>query len=379
VREQDRGGRTWYTMLATVREYGRETLEERGVLGEMQERHARFYAALADTTAKRPSWSDQVEQMTRLADERDELRGAVDHFLATHQYAAVAQLTWNLYWFWWVGGQLGEVRRWMARLLAPGLDLDDRSKIIALFCTNSVRFGETPDAAVVSALAECVAYFHADGDRLGEGLSLVTLAIAQMSESPPDLDAAERSLAQSLELVEESGDPFGRTMVRVMSARAAMARGRMAEAFALLDDGLAIARGVDDRLGEAIALSHLGWARLMIDDPDGARASFTEQLRISSTFGHEEGFAYGLEGLSAVAAATGDIERAGLLFGAAETVRLRKGLTTGGVFSIHGRILERALANGGTETFEAGRRAGRSADLADMVELALAGTTSTDV
>ena len=368
------GSRCSPPFASTARE-----LEERGVLGEMQERHARFYAALADATAKGPTWSDQVEQMARLADERDELRGAVDHFLATRQYAAVAQLTWNLYWFWWVSGQLGEVRRWMSRLLAPGLDLDDRSRIIALFCTNSVRFGETPDAAVVSALAECVEYFHAEGDRLGEGLSLVSLAIAQMSESPPDLDAAERSLAQSLEMVEESGDPFGRTMVRVMSARAAMGRGRMAEAFELLDEGLAIARGNDDRLGEAIALNHLGWARLLIDDPDGARAAFTEQLRISSTFGHEEGFAYGLEGMSAVAAATGDIDRAGLLFGAAETVRLRKGLTTGGTFSIHGRILERALANGGAETFEAGRRAGRSAELADMVELALAGPASADV
>jgi hypothetical protein len=33
-----------------------------------------------------------------------------------------------------------------------------------------------------------------------------------------------------------------------------------------------------------------------------------------------------------------------MLFGATEAVRLRKGLTTGGTFSVHGRILERALA-----------------------------------
>jgi Tetratricopeptide repeat len=267
----------------------------------------------------------------------------------------------------------------MSRLLAPGLDLDERSRIIALFCANSIRFGETPDAAVVSALDECVEYFRAESDRLGESMALVALAIAQMSESPPDMEAAEQTLARSLETVEELGEPFGRAMVRIMLARAAMARGRMAEAFALLDESLAIARGIDDRLGEAVALNHLGWARLLVDDPDGARAAFIEQLLISSTFGHEEGFAYGLEGMSAVAAATGDVERAGLLFGAAETVRLRKGLTTGGTFSLHGRVLERALANGGPEVYEAGRRAGRSAELADMVELALAGSAPAGV
>jgi len=345
----------------------------------MQARHARFYSVLADTSARKTTWSGQFEQLARLADERDELRAAVDQFLATGQFAAVARLTWSLYWFWWLSGQLGEVRRWMSRLLAPGLELDDRTRILALFFTSSIRFGETPDAGVVSTLAECVEYFRTEGDRLAESLSLVTLAIAQMSESPPELDDAEQSLTQSLELAERLDEQIGRTMVRIMLARAAMARGRMAEAFGLLDDSLAIARSIDDRMGEAIALNHLGWARLLVDDPDGARACFTEQLLASSTFGHEEGFAYGLEGMSAAVAAAGDLERAGLLFGAAETVRLRKGLTTGGSFSLHGRILARALANGGTEIFEEARRAGRSAELADMVELALAGSTPADV
>ena len=377
VREQDRGERAWFTMLATVREYGREQLEQRGDLGEMEERHARFCAALADAP-ERSTGTGQVEQMAGLADERDEFRAAVDHFLATRQYAEVSRLTWGLYWFWWVSGQLGEVRRWMSRLLTAGVELDDRTRIIALFCVNSIRFGETSDDGVVAALAECVAYFRAQGDRLGEGLSSVTLAIAQMSESPADLDAADQTVAQSLELVDEIGDPFGRTMVRIMLARAAMGRGRMADAFELLDRSLEIARGNDDRLGEAIALNHLGWARLLVDDPDGARGWFTEQLRIAVAFGHEEGFAYGLEGMSAVAAVAGDLDRAGMLFGATEAVRLRKGLTTGGTFSVHGRILERALAKGSTATYEAGRRAGRGAELADMVELALAGSVPAD-
>ena len=75
-----------------------------------------------------------------------------------------------------------------------------------------------------------------------------------------------------------------------------------------------------------------------------------------------------------MAAVSGDLERAGRLFGAAEIVRERKGLMTGGTFSLHGPILERALAEAGhdgTAAFETGRRAGRTADLADMVALAL--------
>ena len=377
VRERDRGERAWYTMLATVREYGREHLDERGTLAAMQERHARFYVALAGASGRRTAWKGQLDLMVRLADERDELRATVDHLMATRQYADLASFSWNLYWFWWVSGQLGEVRTWMARLLDPGLhlELDDRTRVIAEFCVHSIRYGETPDDDAVPALAACAEYFHREADLLGESLSLVVLAVAQMSATPPDLEAAEQTLGRSLDLVEELGDPFGRTMVRIMLARAAMARGLLDRAFTLLEEGLQIARGIGDRLGEAIALNHLGWERLLSGDPEGARGCFTEQLMISSMFGHEEGFAYGLEAMSAVAAVDGDLERAGRLFGAAETVRERKGLLTGGTFSLHGQILERALAAGGadgTAAFEQGRRAGRGADLADMVALALA-------
>jgi predicted ATPase len=375
VREQDRGERAWYTMLATVREYGREHLEERGILTEAEERHARFYVMLADASGRESSWMDQIALMSRLADERDELRAAVDHFLATGRFHELTDLVWHLHWFWWVGGQLGEVHGWMSRMLASGADLDERSRTIARFYSSSIRFGEATDADGVAVLADCVEYFHREHDVYGETLSLVMLAVSQLSLDPPELDSAEANLARGLELAEQLGNTFGRTLVRIMLARAAMSRGRLDRAFELLREGLEIARAGGDRLGEAIALNHLGWERLLSGDVDGAREAFVEQLDISSTFGHEEGFAYGLEAMSAVAAVTGDLERSGTLFGAAENVRARKGLSTGGSFSLHGRILERALAASGadgTDAFEHGRRAGRSADLADMVALALA-------
>ncbi|MGW4928084.1 DUF4062 domain-containing protein [Agromyces sp. NPDC004153] len=381
VREQDRGDRAWYTMLATVREYGRERLEERGILTATEERHARFYAALGDTSSRPYTWMDQITLMSRLADERDELRAAVDHFLATAQFRDLAELVWHLHWFWWVGGQLGEVHGWMSRMLESGAELDERSRTIARFYSSSIRFGEATDAAGVAVLADCVAYFHRTGDVYGETLSRVMLAVAQLSLDPPELDSAEANLERGLELAEDLESTFGRTLVRIMLARAAMARGQLDRAFGLLSDGLAIARAGGDRLGEAIALNHLGWERLLSDDVEGARTAFVEQLDISSTFGHEEGFAYGLEAMSAVAAVTGDLERSGVLFGAAENVRERKGLATGGSFSLHGRILEQALDRGGadgTRGFERGRRTGRSADLADMVALALAAPESQD-
>ena len=83
VREQDRGSRAWFTMLATVREYGRDRLAERGLLAESQERHADFYVGLAVAADAASTWQGQVERVTRLLDEHDELRAAADHLFAT--------------------------------------------------------------------------------------------------------------------------------------------------------------------------------------------------------------------------------------------------------------------------------------------------------
>ena len=85
VREQDRGSRAWFTMLATVREYGRDRLAERGALAASQQRHADFYVGLAIAADAAPTWQAQVERVTRLLDEHDELRAAADQLVATQQ------------------------------------------------------------------------------------------------------------------------------------------------------------------------------------------------------------------------------------------------------------------------------------------------------
>ena len=56
VREQDRGSRPWFTMLATVREYGRDRLAERGSLADCQDRHTDFYVALGVGADAATTW-----------------------------------------------------------------------------------------------------------------------------------------------------------------------------------------------------------------------------------------------------------------------------------------------------------------------------------
>jgi hypothetical protein len=213
IREQDRGSRAWFTMLATVREYGRDRLAERGRLAESLQRHADFYVDLATAADAAPTWQGQVERVTRLLDEHDELRAAVDQLFAAHRFDAVAELAWPLYSFWWGGGRAGELRAWMNRLREPGVELSERSSVIAEYCLSAIRYWRTSEESVVPAVARCVDYFRRVGDRRGEALARASLAVAQFAQEPPDVDAAEENARRSLDLAEAFDVAFGGAMV----------------------------------------------------------------------------------------------------------------------------------------------------------------------
>jgi tetratricopeptide (TPR) repeat protein len=221
-------------------------------------------------------------------------------------------------------------------------------------------------------MLRCVDYFRREGDCRGEALALASLAVAQFAQEPPDLDGMEESARRSLELAEEYDIAFGGAMAGVMIGRVRLAQGRADDAVRRFETSLTFARGIGDTLGQAIALSHLGWAHLLAGEPHRARECFGEQLLLASTIGHEEGIADALEGMFAVATTSGDVERAGRMLGAAEDIRARKGLPIRSPLSFFEPFLERVLAGPDASRFETARRLGRGAELADVVEAALA-------
>jgi hypothetical protein len=86
---------------------------------------------------------------------------------------------------------------------------------------------------------------------------------------------------------------------------------------------------------------------------------------------HDEGVAYALEGLTAVAAGSGDVARAGTLLGAAQVVRERTGLYNAPSFSFHQQYVDGILASPAAGTFEAARARGRHLHVEDAVAFAM--------
>ncbi|MGN6760488.1 MAG: DUF4062 domain-containing protein [Leifsonia sp.] len=373
VAQHDTDGRPRFTMQAIVREYAREQLRSEGGLQRARDAHARYFIDLGSRARVPLKGGGQREWMQRLGDERDNLRAAERYLLDARDWDRAAQLAFNLFLYFWVIGLLGEVRTWMDEPLESGDPLHDRTRAIALYFTRTIRFWKDPDGRVAADLAESADLFRRCADRSGEAMAQISLALALLAGDDPDTARAADVMQRSIQLFRETGDVWGESMALVLLGRVALLEQRLRTAFERFDESLALTQSGEDAVGGRIAAYHLGWAHLLLGSPEDARKDFALSVTLSTSLGHIEGIAYGLEGLAAVAAVGGDVDRAGRLAGAAHALRERSGTHNGPTFTFHQRYLDRLAA-----TAPAGRLAAAVAEGRELTVEQAVGEALTD-
>jgi predicted ATPase len=380
VRQEDRGDRAYFSILATVKEYALEQLERSGELAGFRQRHADYFVALVGDAEGELLGAHQRQWVERLGFDRENLRSAVRYLLDQGRGNDAAAFAWALFIYWWIDGNRGEVVGWMQEVLDSGSRSDgagsggalsDRARAIALYYTCAISFWQDLDDRVVPGLTESAELFHRENDASEEALALVSLALALLVARTPDPPRAEGALERSLSLFTDSGNLWGQAMALVTIGRVELLQQRTAEALERFRRSLTLAHQVSDELGEGVALNHLGWASLFLGDVEGAQRAFSESLMLSARLGHGEGIAYGLEGFVAVAAVGGDVDRAGRLLGASESLRDLNGIFNAAGFSFHRSFVEQMSAPATAQLFQAARAAGRELSADEAVTLAL--------
>ncbi|WP_210480698.1 DUF4062 domain-containing protein [Naasia sp. SYSU D00948] len=377
VRQQDRSGRTYFLLLATVREYALEQLEVQGLLRELQRLHARHYVAWSRRAGPRLLGPQQRELVALLSEERDNLRAVAHNLAEAGEWETLADFSWALYLYWWIGGQLGEVRGWMDALLGSGDRVPDRTRAIALYFTGAIRYWQAPTESIVPILAESADLFRKSGLPAGEALTLNSVGLALVTQLPPDLPGATEALQRSIRLFQQVGGAWGawgEGFAQIVLGRLQLVLGNVEGGLPHFEAALRLAEQQQDDLALAVALHDTGWAHLLLGHAEEARKVISRGLEISVRLDHDEGIAYGLEAFVGIAALSGDPERAGFLAGAARSRRERVGQFNPADFTFHARMLDQLRAGGAGELvdrgFEAGRRASRDEAVAVAREIA---------
>jgi predicted ATPase len=409
--QQGRSGEPRFTMLETIREYASEQLQASPEEAAVQEQHTLYFLRLAEEAEphlSRPTeWESWLE---RLEPEDANLRLALAWCEARQDRVETGlRLAGALPWYWYLRGSLQEGRTWLEALLAHSDSLDRsvvRSR--ALSGAGVLAFFEGDLAAAAVQEEEALSIAREVGDKRLMTYPGFMLGLARVYQG--DIEAARSLLAESRRLFKELGDAEGEAhtlfslgLTAYRSGDLAMARAQLEESVRLFqaqgdvlhastvlsllqgmastqgDQGLArslhqqsmsLMQQAHDRGTLGLSQINMGELLQQYGEEHMAQASYREGLRLWQEMQQVEqrlGIVKGLAGLAEIAAAQGQAERAGRLFGAAARLLPATSISRE---EVHRRSAA-ARAQLDAATFDAGWTAGQAMTEEQAISFAL--------
>ena len=409
VRRQDAAsGEPRFAMLQTIREYAVERLRADGGLRESRERHARYFAELAEAAEPQLVSADQTMWIERLDDELGNLRAVLQWSQESGRLEVGLRVVGALPRYWSVRG-LTDPPRWLTPALERDADVSASVRAKALYAHGYAAldhgdFARAEESFEASATiyreldeprgtAACLAQLafllltrgaseravelaqesaklaRRVDDKHIESVALSTLA--EDATRSGDYERATEMYEQSLELRRELGDRRNIANALLNVGRTELLRGDVKHAREMLEQGLAVGREVGDTWSIAVGLGSLGRLALHEGRHGEAVGLLREALELTVERGGKRLAAECLAALAEAASGAAPA-RAARLFGTAEALRRASGVSlspielAGMQESLDG--VRKAL---GEEEFRAQFDAGLALPLEDAVTYAL--------
>jgi predicted ATPase len=372
VKQHEVGGRRVFSLLAIVREYALGRLKKKGDADRVRRAHADFYRELIRGIAPELGARGQADAVARLGLELPNLRAAVRHLIHTNRLDDAGDFAWSLLIYWWISGFFAEVRVWMLELLEKQHEqpITPHTRAIAWFFALWGEMWQRPSEQVVAGLGECVRLFTESGDEDAAAMALAARATARVQFSGLDADKAEAELREAVVTLRERGNRWAEAITEVSLGRLAWVRGATDDALAHFDRATSVAEAGGDLFTTSVAGNLRSRLNFQLGRIEEAEREFVHTLLLSVGLHYEEGVAYGLEGVCAVAAAHGEAWRAAALAVAAGEIRRRIGIFDVEAFTVHTPYLD-ILRGRDPQSVAAGEAAGAELTVAEAVQLAL--------
>ena len=309
-----------WSMLESIRAFGRSHLEESGEAVEAHERHATWCLALAEEAAEELIGGEQERWLDRLDLEHDNARAALRWFSEINDFQRALCLAGALGTYWQTRGYLTEGRRWLESALLEGGQASP-SGLRAMLEAGLLAQAQGAYEVARAWYRQALDLAQATGDRGREASLLNNLGAIALEQG--DTAEAERFFNEGLKLAESLHDQRRRADALGNLGAVAQYRGDIDSALQGYLDCLQIWRGLDDARGIADML--LNVLLLLAPQPQErvrARAVGEEALRRFRALEDPLDEALTLTGLGLVALGEGDLDGAATLH--EESLRLAK-------------------------------------------------------
>ncbi|HEX3455905.1 MAG TPA: BTAD domain-containing putative transcriptional regulator [Gaiellaceae bacterium] len=301
-------GKLRFSALEAVREYSLEQLEARGEADDVRRRHATYFAGFAESLGDEPP--------AELEEEHDNLRAAINWSHETGAAELELRLVAALGLFWAVHDHLREGRQRIEAALSqcPDGPAPLRARVLGSGSWIALRLGDYDEAERLAAESRDVYRSLEDEPGIAAALNRLGAAVSGQGD-----------VARAIALQQESAAIYRRLgddrMLAVLLSNLGYRKlvlGQREESRVLCEEALSLARRIGDPAGLPLPLVNLGLAELSELRYDEALRCFGEGLQVAHELGFVVYTTHCLNGLAAVAVATGEAERATMLAAAAD-------------------------------------------------------------
>jgi predicted ATPase/transcriptional regulator with XRE-family HTH domain len=310
-----------YLMMDVIAEFAAEQRDRCGETPDLFRSHLSYFLSLAESAEEKSGTAAQEDAYAELLAEHENLRTALRWSLTNGDPQIGLRLAAALWQFWRAAGYLSEGRSWLERALRTAGGAPSAARGRALWGACWLAFQQDDIRSARRYSKELLEVTRDDDASLMRRHALTVQAMVHMAKG--DHAAALIPLERSAAISEASGSSWYLATSKLNLALGLLHLGRLDHASSLLDDALDLYARLGDQRFMARAHAYQGHLALLRGDKARASELFCQSARRFMDVNDEGGIAEALEGLAAVSAATGSMERAARLLGAARHARER--------------------------------------------------------
>jgi non-specific serine/threonine protein kinase len=355
-------------LLDTIRDYGRERLDQTGDYPQFRRRHFDWYRQLARDAEAGWFSARQVEWLDRVQRELPNLREALDFSIIEGGHDALDFVA-DLHQFWFLRGPFNEARRWLDRALAAAPNESTTARARAIYAACMIASTQGDIAAATTLVAEGRVLVQRPADpvaraavAIGDGFT--ALAAGQL----------DHACACLQEAIDERISPTMLGGALVILGWAQELRGDSVSAIASYEKALALSEFHGESMYRMLTLLSMGGAKWRHGESDHAIQLVRQSLELAGLVNDRRTAAYCLETLAWIAGEADSPRTAAVMLGAATGIANAVGSTSVPFAHLsvhHDECESRARRALGNNEFDAARQEGSSLKLSDAIQLGL--------
>ncbi len=341
-----------YDLHELVRQYCADHLASNlEVKSETQEQHCNFYLALAETANLELQGRNQLEWLSRLEQEHDNLRVALEWSLNNCMdgrcYEISLRLPAALRWFWRMRGHFHEGCDWLLEALQNSPERRTQAHATALVGLSLLMNGVGDLGRARPPAEESVIIFRELDVEAGlaEALMILGLTLLWQGEATEGLEHTR----QALEIFRKVGDRWGEAQALYRLGSYLSDYGGAPEGRRMLEESARILESFDEKYLYTSVLIALGIVDMNLGDYNVARLRFEGGLTASREIKHPWGLADVLTNLGCLYRIQGDFVMAQARFEEALKVYRQHGRNVWEI-DAHCAMTENAIVQGDFST-----------------------------